>query len=181
MCIRDSSTYPSCALVDGSVKEKPMKTKMTRNLAGILVAVGVICTLSVVLLAQEYNFAGTWRAEIKPPAAPAGGAPGGAPGGGRGGPGGGGFGGAGGGGGVQKITLRVKVNKEKASGNFTVGSSATEDIREGHIEGNKLIFKTGTPPAQIYDNEAVLIGEELSLIHISEPTRLLSISYAVFC
>eukprot|EP00658_Telonema_sp_P-2_P029117 TRINITY_DN2219_c0_g1_i3.p1 TRINITY_DN2219_c0_g1~~TRINITY_DN2219_c0_g1_i3.p1 ORF type:complete len:103 (-),score=37.13 TRINITY_DN2219_c0_g1_i3:7-315(-) len=29
--------------------------------------------------------------------------------------------------------------------------------------------------------EQVQMAEELSLIHISEPTRLLSISYAVFC
>ena len=29
--------------------------------------------------------------------------------------------------------------------------------------------------------EYVLVAQGLSLIHISEPTRLLSISYAVFC
>ena len=49
--------------------------------------------------------------------------------------------------GPQKITLRVKVNKEKdkATGNFTMGSSSPEDIREGKIAGNKLTFKTGLP------------------------------------
>src|SRR5678816_4695386 len=34
---------------------------------------------------------------------------------------------------------------------------------------------------QSLENEAVGLGYYLSLIHISEPTRLLSISYAVFC
>ena len=31
------------------------------------------------------------------------------------------------------------------------------------------------------NSEALRLALELSLIHISEPTRLLSISYAVFC
>src|SRR5678816_2130855 len=38
-------------------------------------------------------------------------------------------------------------------------------------------FGGGDRPRQIYQ----AIAESLSLIHISEPTRLLSISYAVFC
>jgi hypothetical protein len=61
--------------------------------------------------------------------------------------------------------MRVKVNKEgdKATGNFTMGSSNPEDIREGKIAGNKLTFKTGTPPAAIYDYDAVLIGGDLNV------------------
>ncbi len=91
----------------------------------------------------------------------------------------GGFGGAGGGvggtggfpsSGPQKITLRVKVNKEKdkATGNFTMGSSSPEDIREGKIAGNKLTFKTGQAPAAIYDYDAVLIGEDLTVTRTAE-------------
>ena len=133
-----------------------MNTKMTRNLAGIFIALGMAAILSAVLLAQEYNFAGTWRGESKPAAPPATGAPGG----GRGGPGGGGFGGAGGG--VQKITLRVKVKNDKANGNFSVGST-TEDIKDGHIAGNKLTFKTGASGQPVVENEAVLLGEELTV------------------
>src|SRR5674536_397883 len=38
----------------------------------------------------------------------------------------------------------------------------------------------GRPPGRPAVNEAVSKGDLLSLIHISEPTRLLSISYAVF-
>jgi hypothetical protein len=69
--------------------------------------------------------------------------------------------------------LRVKVNKEgdKASGNFTMGSSSPEDIREGKIAGNKMTFKTGQPPAAIYDYDAVLIGEDLNITRTAEGGR----------
>src|SRR5674536_141226 len=40
-----------------------------------------------------------------------------------------------------------------------------------------LIIRSGKVQVDLYTNE----HEYLSLIHISEPTRLLSISYAVFC
>src|SRR5678816_3095318 len=48
------------------------------------------------------------------------------------------------------------------------------------------LLTTGATPllraAQTFDNDVVrALLEHLSLIHISEPTRLLSISYAVFC
>ena len=142
-----------------------MNTKMTWNPTRIILAMGLIGILSAVLLAQEYNFAGTWKGESKPPAAPAAGTPGAA----RGGPGGG-FGGAGGGGGVQKITLRVKVKKDKASGNFTVGST-TDDIKDGHIEGNKLTFKTGLSGQPLVENVAVLQGEELTITRTTPGAR----------
>jgi hypothetical protein len=133
-----------------------MKTKMTRSLAGILFVLGMLSIYSAIILAEEYNFAGTWRGTYS--AAGAGAPPtAGAPPAGRGGPGGAAATGP------QKVTLRVKVNKTKATGNFTVGSAATDDIREGKIEGNKLTFKTGNAPAQIYDNDAVMIGEELTV------------------
>jgi hypothetical protein len=108
------------------------------------------------LLAEEYKFAGTWKGEynplagVTPPAAGAAPAP--APRGGFGGPTG-----------PQKITLRVKVKKDKATGNFTIGTGTTDDIHEGKIEGNKLHFKTGLPPGTIYDNDAVMIGQELTV------------------
>eukprot|EP00658_Telonema_sp_P-2_P080864 TRINITY_DN8138_c0_g1_i3.p1 TRINITY_DN8138_c0_g1~~TRINITY_DN8138_c0_g1_i3.p1 ORF type:complete len:356 (+),score=107.28 TRINITY_DN8138_c0_g1_i3:132-1199(+) len=43
------------------------------------------------------------------------------------------------------------------------------------------VAKIPVPPVQSQDHEHVFAVQELSLIHISEPTRLLSISYAVFC
>ncbi len=155
-----------------------MKSTRVRNLAMILLTVATVCTVSVLLYAADYNFSGTWKGEYKP-AAPA------APpaksqfvqGGGRGGAGGGGgFGGGapgggfGGGGGTQKITLRVKVNKDHATGNFTMGSGNPEDLREAKIEGNKLTFKTGLAPAAIYMNEAVLneAGDMLSVSRTME-------------
>eukprot|EP00658_Telonema_sp_P-2_P052367 TRINITY_DN4056_c0_g2_i8.p1 TRINITY_DN4056_c0_g2~~TRINITY_DN4056_c0_g2_i8.p1 ORF type:complete len:102 (+),score=31.91 TRINITY_DN4056_c0_g2_i8:138-443(+) len=47
-----------------------------------------------------------------------------------------------------------------------------EDNRDVPIEMDSL---ASTPDRRMTE------GHELSLIHISEPTRLLSISYAVFC
>ena len=44
----------------------------------------------------------------------------------------------------------------------------------------ELTFEEALETTRIY-SVAPLAGQRLSLIHISEPTRLLSISYAVFC
>jgi hypothetical protein len=177
-----------------------MNTRLKQNLAGILFVVGSIGVVSAIAVAADYEFAGTWKgtytAAAPTPgtpatgatpatAAPTGGATpapsDGAAGGGGRSRGGGGGGGAGGFGGAasfpssgpQKITLRVKVNKEKdkATGNFTMGSSAPEDIREGKIAGNKLTFKTGLAPAAIYDYDAVLIGEDLNVTRTAEGGR----------
>jgi len=147
-----------------------MAKKSTRNLVGILMVLGILCLVSTLLLAEDYNFAGTWKGETGGAAQAPAGAPGGA---GRGGASAG-RGGGGGFGGPQKITLRVSsVNKEKgtAKGNFTMGSAQTEDIREAKIAGNKLTFKTGLPPAQIYDYEAVFIGDELTVTRTSSGGR----------
>jgi len=134
-----------------------MKSIRTRNRAIILLTAGTLSLISALAFAADYNFVGTWKGEYNPAASAPPPTPAAAPGGGRGGAGN--FGG----GGPQKITLRVKVNKDKASGNFTMGSSQTEDIRESRIEGNKLMFKTGLAPAPIYEYEAVLTGETLSV------------------
>src|SRR5678816_3705143 len=42
-------------------------------------------------------------------------------------------------------------------------------------------LKIGSLVQVVGQNFGFSIGQSLSLIHISEPTRLLSISYAVFC
>jgi len=150
-----------------------MGIRRTVKLTGIILIAGTLGVLSAIAVAADYNFAGTWKGEYTA-AAPAAGTPAapattGRPGGGGGG-GGGGFGASTG---PQKITMRVKVNKEKdkATGNFTMGSSTTEDIREGRIAGNKLTFKTGKPPATIYDYDAVMIGEELSVTRTAADGR----------
>lgn len=169
-----------------------MSTKLVRNLTGILIAIGLLCLVTTIAFAVDYNFVGTWKGTLgaaaakdatpaPPPEAapPAGGGGGGGRGGGGGGGGrgggggGGGFGGGpgGGGGGPQKITLRVKVSKDKATGNFTMGSGSAEDIHEGKIEGNKLTFKTGLAPATIYNYAAVLSADELSVTRTPEGGR----------
>lgn len=142
-----------------------MNTKPTRNIAVSLLALGLIWLAATVILAEDKGFAGTWKGELASafPAAPGGrGGPGGAPGGGRGGPGGG-FGG----GKPQKITLRIKGSKDKASGNFSIDTN-TDDIQDGKIDGNKLTFKTGLPPSTIYVYEAILNGDELSVTRSPE-------------
>jgi hypothetical protein len=175
-----------------------MNTRLKQRLAVFLFAVGSIGLISAIAIAADYEFAGTWKgtytaaaptpgtpaATPAPAAAPPAASDGASGGGGRTRSSGGGAssassaGGTGGAGGFpssgpQKITLRVKVNKEKdkATGNFTMGSSAPEDIREGKIAGNKLTFKTGLAPAAIYDYDAVLIGEELSVTRTAEGGR----------
>src|SRR5678816_1523363 len=54
----------------------------------------------------------------------------------------------------------------------------TTDQLEEPVEGKKTTKKRAAP---IVGTKALDIFWDLSLIHISEPTRLLSISYAVFC
>ena len=49
-------------------------------------------------------------------------------------------------------------------------------------DANLYIYKLESSGASLLSQYRILDGiEALSLIHISEPTRLLSISYAVFC
>src|SRR5262249_62326170 len=112
-----------------------MRKKSYWNLAGILTIFGVVCLVSTLLLAEDYNFAGTWKGELgaTPPPAPgaaaggassggatAGGATGGTAtkGGGGGGGRGGGGGGFGGGGfwgkrGRQNIAYRGSMIKKE--------------------------------------------------------------------
>ena len=58
----------------------------------------------------------------------------------------------------------------KETGMFIIGGSIPE------IE-NGLLYNT----SMSFSSDGAFEGKYLSLIHISEPTRLLSISYAVFC
>src|SRR5674536_173278 len=51
---------------------------------------------------------------------------------------------------------------------------------EGFLHGDHMGLLPG-PGSDINDARPYQPGQDLSLIHISEPTRLLSISYAVFC
>ena len=66
-------------------------------------------------------------------------------------------------------------------------SSAASDVYKRQSKaGAKIVYgpttaKTGFDMCVAKDGEIFKVGDVLSLIHISEPTRLLSISYAVFC
>eukprot|EP00826_Nyctotherus_ovalis_P029793 TRINITY_DN2362_c0_g1_i3.p2 TRINITY_DN2362_c0_g1~~TRINITY_DN2362_c0_g1_i3.p2 ORF type:complete len:309 (-),score=82.20 TRINITY_DN2362_c0_g1_i3:10-936(-) len=59
-------------------------------------------------------------------------------------------------------------------------SKALDMISENHPEAARQLLWSFRPLKVIYASCDGII-QELSLIHISEPTRLLSISYAVFC
>eukprot|EP00658_Telonema_sp_P-2_P063806 TRINITY_DN52602_c0_g1_i1.p1 TRINITY_DN52602_c0_g1~~TRINITY_DN52602_c0_g1_i1.p1 ORF type:complete len:105 (-),score=23.37 TRINITY_DN52602_c0_g1_i1:6-320(-) len=75
-----------------------------------------------------------------------------------------------------------------ASTRFSVSTSTAEtsisrtNSRQGHLQHHRHINK---PPQQQQRSRSAQMKEDvgyyLSLIHISEPTRLLSISNAVFC
>src|SRR5665254_16381 len=58
-----------------------------------------------------------------------------------------------------------------------VRSSAASDV---YKRQEKIAGEIEAPEAGVLRRQ-VAAGGDLSLIHISEPTRLLSISYAVFC
>jgi hypothetical protein len=144
-----------------------------------LLAMGLVCILTLITMAADGDFGGKWKGETKPQA-PTGadvtarGGPGGgggaAPrgGGGRGGAGrGGGFGG----GAAQKVTLNLKRSKDnKVSGNITFGEGQTEDVKDGRVTGNSITFKSGRAP-QIYEYIGELKGDELILTRVSSDGR----------
>ena len=123
-----------------------MRKNSNRNLTEIAAVLAILCGLASHLLAEEYNFTGTWQGRLFDE--------------------GGSEYGVGCSSGCGPIILRVaEVNKEKGTsrGKFTTGG-LTEDIREAKFVGNKLTFKTGVPPApQINDYEAILDGEYLKV------------------
>ena len=126
-----------------------MTKKSNRYIAEILAAVAILCVLSTLLLAEE-NFTGTWRGRLFDV--------------------GQGEFGVGCSSGCGPIILRIaSVNREKgtAKGKFTSGG-LNKDILEAKVMGNKLTFKTGKPPAQIDDYEAILNGEYLTVTWMPE-------------
>ena len=75
----------------------------------------------------------------------------------------------------DRLDLLVKHNSRKSFGDYLIVLCISDilfDYYAGQLEKNDL---------KAFAVENVLTETPLSLIHISEPTRLLSISYAVFC
>ena len=68
--------------------------------------------------------------------------------------------------GSNGVTLTVSDGTTSASQTFTINVSPAS-----------IATTSDLPVFRVYPNPV----SDLSLIHISEPTRLLSISYAVFC
>src|SRR5450756_623753 len=60
----------------------------------------------------------------------------------------------------------------------TLAQHKESQIDEGHMMADHVHMMISIPPKYAVSN---VVGYILSLIHISEPTRLGMISYAVFC
>src|SRR5678815_4836785 len=75
----------------------------------------------------------------------------------------------------QRLEGARCAQHRSAGGDQPIDFGLAERERRRHLEQEAPLFEIGRV-AQVDRNE-----EDLSLIHISEPTRLLSISYAVFC
>ena len=76
----------------------------------------------------------------------------------------------------KKLGIRCKQTKKFKA---TTDSKHKLPVADNTLEQN---FKANAPnKIWVSDVTYIPTDEGLSLIHISEPTRLLSISYAVFC
>src|SRR5678815_6036212 len=60
-------------------------------------------------------------------------------------------------------------------------SERTNSSKRPNVRTDKKFKKAKCPNGKIVQKDEMSERTNLSLIHISEPTRLLSISYAVFC
>eukprot|EP00658_Telonema_sp_P-2_P033262 TRINITY_DN2444_c0_g1_i18.p1 TRINITY_DN2444_c0_g1~~TRINITY_DN2444_c0_g1_i18.p1 ORF type:complete len:510 (+),score=117.40 TRINITY_DN2444_c0_g1_i18:442-1971(+) len=87
---------------------------------------------------------------------------------------------------LQKVLAQAHVHKDLADlssvtnlqqENMNPNPTNNLENRKPKFVSKRLLEKLGTRPSTTSSSPVL----ELSLIHISEPTRLLSISYAVFC
>eukprot|EP01015_Nassula_variabilis_P028765 TRINITY_DN6055_c0_g1_i1.p1 TRINITY_DN6055_c0_g1~~TRINITY_DN6055_c0_g1_i1.p1 ORF type:complete len:100 (+),score=35.78 TRINITY_DN6055_c0_g1_i1:63-362(+) len=78
----------------------------------------------------------------------------------------------------RSVTIAIITTRELALKDF-----ASEPDEQKLMKGTKLIVQNLAGSLALVTSREPLKQslQKLSLIHISEPTRLLSISYAVFC
>src|SRR5678815_5848686 len=74
---------------------------------------------------------------------------------------------------VELALREIRMALLEADVNFKVVKAFIDRVRDRAVD--QEVLRSLTP-----DQQVVRIVRDLSLIHISEPTRLLSISYAVF-
>ena len=79
---------------------------------------------------------------------------------------------------VRIITENAIDLRERIGAPLVIRGIAVRDLGRDRGVARELLTDD---PASLIRRDDVDIVIELSLIHISEPTRLLSISYAVFC
>src|SRR5674536_372023 len=90
---------------------------------------------------------------------------------------------------VLNISMRKidRVKKRFVEEGLEVALNGKESDRiyskkvDGDAEAHLVALSCSQPPEGFARWSLRLLADKLSLIHISEPTRLLSISYAVFC
>eukprot|EP00831_Metopus_contortus_P003741 TRINITY_DN11377_c0_g1_i1.p2 TRINITY_DN11377_c0_g1~~TRINITY_DN11377_c0_g1_i1.p2 ORF type:complete len:147 (+),score=22.90 TRINITY_DN11377_c0_g1_i1:151-591(+) len=89
---------------------------------------------------------------------------------------------------IEQFTKKLDYLRKSQSENETLGETAISNIRKVVVTKNTQIENIVQKIIQIIKHLGHLyfcisnnIKENLSLIHISEPTRPLYISYAVFC
>src|SRR5678816_1828385 len=86
-----------------------------------------------------------------------------------------------------KRSLLMFISREENRGDFrgrsTMGNRHWTKLASGRTNGRCSLTNGSALDARGLRQQAASVHEDfgLSLIHISEPTRLLSISYAVFC
>src|SRR5450756_1068133 len=89
---------------------------------------------------------------------------------------------------TKKLTGRYGVEHELGIEGGTVVTGRGRARANVYVDGGRIVEVTGSraPSLQTIDASGLLVmpgmvDAHLSLIHISEPTRLGMISYAVFC
>src|SRR5678815_3206949 len=87
---------------------------------------------------------------------------------------------------VQRIRARLQGTKGRIDAGLWARAKAMADIGVNMLDmaaprGEDGNWQRGEPPLSESHRAQLSTPYYLSLIHISEPTRLLSISYAVFC
>src|SRR5678816_4058256 len=79
---------------------------------------------------------------------------------------------------IARLAKHFGITTEQAESRFTKGERLLRHQKDRIFDTVCMFLDQKTRRCTVYEARP---GVCLSLIHISEPTRLLSISYAVFC
>src|SRR5678816_4673327 len=82
---------------------------------------------------------------------------------------------------VMSTPARSAIEKSIASSISSMLSPLGWLVQDETFRPVSLALRVRQGQQPLAPKQKLLVAQKLSLIHISEPTRLLSISYAVFC